>query len=325
MRNMLIYDLSRDMGRYASRTKFVEVNINDNYNGVYVFMEKLKRDNNRIDLSKLTEYENTGDDLTGGYILKIDKADGVETYYDANNSFPSNYVPNGANGGQQINFLYDYPDMDDITSEQKTYISGYVSDFEVALASDDFTDVTLGYANYIDVESFIDFFLLNELSNNVDGFRISTWITKDKNEKRKMGPIWDFNLSFGNANYCGGANSNAWAYKFNERCPGDFWLIPFWWERFLEDPNFVSQLKQRWSELRGSTFSESSIIGKIDAYNMSLTNAGAINANFDKWPVLGAYIWPNSFIGDSHDEEITYMKNWISDRLSWLDTSVSGL
>ena len=326
LRNILIYDLSRDIGRYASRTKLIEVNINDNYNGVYVFMEKLKRDSNRIDLNKLKDDENSGEDLTGGYILKIDKADGASEFvYNVNNSFPSNYSPNGGNMGQQINFLYEYPDMDDITPEQKVYISDYVSAFEAALASDNFTDATLGYANYIDVDSFIDFFLLNELSNNVDGFRLSTWITKDKNEKLKMGPIWDFNLTFGNANYCSGGNSNVWAYKFNERCPGDFWLIPFWWERLLEDPNFVSQLKQRWSGLRGTTFSESNIIGKIDTYDMSLTNAGAINTNFEKWPVLSTYVWPNNFIGDSHDEEVMYMKDWISDRLSWLDTAISGL
>lgn len=326
MRNMLIYDLSRDMGRYASRTKFVDVSINDSYNGVYVFMEKLKRDDNRIDINKLKEDENSGEDLTGGYILKLDKADGFsETFYDLNNSFPSDYLPNNNGSFQRINFLYDTPDMDDITPEQKAYISTYVSDFEDALASDDFADANLGYANYIDVDSFIDFFLLNELSNNVDGYRLSTWLTKDKNEKLKMGPIWDFNLAFGNANYCSGGNPNVWAYKFNERCPQDFWLTPFWWDRLLEDPNFVSQLKQRWSELRAGTFSESNILGKIDAYDLELTNAGAINENFDKWSVLGTYIWPNNFIGNSHDEEVDYLKNWVSDRLSWLDTSISGL
>jgi len=326
MRNMLIYDLSRDIGRYASRTKFVEVSINDDYNGTYVFMEKLKRDSNRIDISKLDETENSGEDLTGGYILKLDKADGFnELFYDDNNSFTSAYLPNNANTGQQIHFLYDYPDMEDITPEQQTYISSYVSDFESALASDEFTSTDIGYAAYIDVSSFIDFFILNELSNNVDGYRLSTWLVKDRNEKLKMGPIWDFNLAFGNANYCGGANSDVWTYKFNERCPGDFWVIPFWWERLLEDPSFVMQLQLRWNNLRSGPLSDMAILGRIDDYHSLLLGSGTIDDNFSKWPVLGTYVWPNNFIGDSHDEEVSYMKDWTSERLTWLDNSISGL
>ena len=182
MRNILIYDLSRDIDMYASRSKFVELSINNEYQGVYVFMEKLKRDSQRIDINKLKEDENSGEDLTGGYILKIDKTAGTnlgEGYNDLN-SFTSPYAPPNASVGQKINFLYEYPDAEDITTEQKAYISSYVSDFENALASPDFADIDLGYAAYIDVPSFIDFFLLNEISNNVDGYRLSTFMHKDK-------------------------------------------------------------------------------------------------------------------------------------------------
>ncbi len=251
MRNILVYDLSRDMGRYASRCKFVELTVNDAYKGVYVFMEKLKRNSNRIDINKLKEDENSGEDVTGGYILKLDKSDNPisETTYTDEDSFPSQYS-SGTNMGQSIRFLYEDPKSEDITSEQKTYISNYINGFEAILASDEFADPLIGYANYMDVASFIDFFLLNELSNNVDGYRLSTFMYKNKNEKLKMGPVWDFNLAFGNADYCAGGESNVWAYKFNERCPGDFWTVPFWWERLLEDPAFVLQLQQRWTELR---------------------------------------------------------------------------
>mgnify|MGYP001954750294 CR=1 FL=1 len=108
MRNMLIYDLSRDIGQYASRTKFIELEINDFYQGVYVFMEKLKRDDNRIDINKLKDDENTGEDLTGGYILKIDKTAGsnLGEGYNDQNSFESAYSPPQASTGQKINFLY---------------------------------------------------------------------------------------------------------------------------------------------------------------------------------------------------------------------------
>lgn len=326
VRNHLIYELSNDIGRYASRSKLVDVYLNETYLGMYVFMEKLKRDSNRIDINKLKDDENTGEDLTGGYILKLDKADGpVESLYTDTNSFPSQAGPLNSTAGQQIYFLYDDPDQDDITPEQKAYISTYVTDFETALASDTFTDPALGYAAYIETASFIDFFLLSELSNNVDGYRLSTWLTKDKNEKLKMGPIWDFNLAFGNANYCGGDANNVWAYRFNERCPNDTWQIPFWWNRLLEDPAFVAQLQNRWTTLRAGVFSETNLYEKIDGYVSQLTTGGAVQANFSRWQVLGIYIWPNNFVGTSHESEIAYLKDWITMRLSWLDTEIAGL
>ena len=327
MRNILIYDLSRDIDMYASRSKFVELTINNEYQGVYVFMEKLKRDSQRIDINKLKEDENSGEDLTGGYILKIDKTAGSnlgEGYNDLN-SFTSPYAPPNASVGQEINFLYEYPDAEDITVEQKTYISSYISDFENALASSDFKDPNIGYAAYIDVPSFIDFFLLNEISNNVDGYRLSTFMHKDKNGKLKMGPIWDFNLAFGNADYCGGGNTNVWAYKFNERCSGDFWLIPFWWDKLLQDPAFVSELKARWNVLRSGSFSETSILAKISSYKDTLEKAGAIDTNFDTWEILGVYLWPNNFVGNSFLEENNYLAGWAMDRLNWMDNAINSL
>lgn len=323
VRNILIYDLSRDIGRYASRAKFVDVTINTTYNGVYVLLEKLKRDDNRIDINKLKEDENSGEDLTGGYILKIDKPDSGA--YNDQNAITSTVAPMNANAGQQIHFLYDTPDEDDITVAQKTYISTYMNDFEIALSGSNFTSTTTGYPAYIDTASFIDFFLLNELANNVDGYRISTWLVKDKNEKLKMGPIWDFNLAFGNANYCGGGETDVWAYKFNERCPGDPWQVPFWWSRLLEDPSFVAQVQARWSALRANELSNSAILGKIDAYETTLTAADAINTNFGKWPIFGFWVWPNNFVGQTYAEEKNYLTSWITDRVAWLDSEIAGL
>ena len=148
---------------------------------------------------------------------------------------------------------------------------------------------------------------------------------KDKNSKLKMGPIWDFNLAFGNADYCNGGDSNVWAYKFNERCSGDYWQVPFWWERLLEDPVYVAMVKSRWNELRAGAFSEERILGKIDTYTNTLNKAGAIDQNFNAWKILGTYIWPNNYIGTTYAEENDYLKDWVKDRLSWLDTSINGL
>ena len=320
LRNVLIYDLSREIDRYASRTLFAELSINSVYKGIYVFMEKLKRDSERIDINKLKEDENSGEDLTGGYILKIDKTAGsnLGSGYNELNSFTTQYLP-------KTYFMYEYPKAKDITIEQKTYISNYITDFENVLSAQNFSDPVDGYVSYIDVDSFIDFFLLNEISNNVDGFRLSTYMHKDKNEKLKMGPIWDFNLAFGNANYCDGGSTSVWAYKFNERCPGDTWQVPFWWGRFLQDPSYVALLKARWQELRGSTFSEGSIMSKIDMYTSKLNKANAISRNFNTWEVLGVYVWPNNFVGNNYQEENLYLKNWIKDRLIWMDGAISAL
>ncbi len=328
LRNHLIYNLARDMGRYASRSELVELNLNGTYRGVYVFMEKLKRDGDRINISKLNPDEITGEDLTGGYILKIDKLSGNNaggSSYNEINSFESSFGPLSASTGQTIKFVYEDPEADVITSEQKQYIQDYMADFEAALAGDDFTDPILGYANYMDVDSFIDFFILNELSNNVDGYRLSTYMYKNKNEKLAMGPIWDFNLAFGNADYCGGGETDLWAYKFNERCTQDFWMIPFWWERLLQDPAFVDRLKQRWSALRGNTLSNDGIKGRIDGFVDRMEAAGSIDRNFQSWNILGVYIWPNGFVGDTYEQESDYLKTWVDDRLAWLDGAIGEL
>jgi hypothetical protein len=120
-------------------------------------------------------------------------------------------------------------------------------------------------------------------------------------------------------------NTNVWAYKFNERCASDFWLIPFWWDRLIQDPAFVAQLKERWAALRGGAFSESAIMAKIDAYSNTLGKAGAISENFEIWDILGIYLWPNNFVGNTYNEEKEYLKGWILDRLSWLDGAINTL
>ena len=327
IRNKLIYDLSNQIGRYASRTKFCELTINNQYMGVYVFMEKLKRDKNRIAIKKLENDDLDSINISGGYIIKIDKSDdenGEQVYNDFN-AFISNYKPNYATY-QSIWFNYEYPKPKDIHNEQKQYINSYFDNFEKALSGINFKDSLSGYRKYIDVESFIDFFILNELSNNLDGYRLSTYLHKNRNEKLKIGPIWDFNLSFGNGNYCNGDKYDTWTYKFNETCSDDFWLIPFWWEKLLEDPYFVNKLKERWNELRKKELSDENIFQMIQNYISILKNeSGGIYRNYSKWNVIGKYLWPNNYVGNSYESEIDYLIKWISKRNNWLDKSINEL
>ena len=327
IRNKLIYELSNQMGRYATKTEFVELTINYEYKGLYIFMEKLKRDKNRINISKLENGDIDEESISGGYIIKIDKSDMEDGSYSDYNSFQSKFdVFGNENGDIRINFNYEYPKPGEIHANQKNYIKNYFYEFESSLASENFKDPNDGFRKYIDEDSFIDFFILNELSNNVDGYRLSTYIQKDRNEKLVIGPVWDFNLSFGNADYCGGERYDVWCFKFNERCLGDYWNVPFWWNRLVEDEKFVIKLKERWNQLRTNVLSDNNLMTLIEEQYSFLNNeTDIINKNFNTWKIFGIYIWPNSFIGNNYYEEIDFLKNWIKNRTQWLDESINNL
>lgn len=325
MRNKFVYDLSNSMGRYASRAEFVEMKLNGIHKGVYVFLEKIKRDQGRVDISKLKDIDISGEELTGGYIMKIDKGHNGGMNYDSNMSFESNYSPLHDDSGLPIRFQYVYPKPDEIQNEQRIYIQEYIDSFESSLASNNFQDPNQGYRAYADVDSFIDFFILNELGNNVDGFRLSTYFHKPKNGKLIMGPIWDFNFAFGNADYCSGGETNVWAYRFNERCGGDGWSIPFWWERLMQDPYFVEKLKSRWNLLRGGILANNSLETQIEEYYTTLSANNAINRNFTIWDILDIYLWPNNYVGGSYNNEFNYFKTWVVDRANWMDNAINSL
>jgi subtilisin-like proprotein convertase family protein len=321
LRNTLAYNFARKMGNYSSRARHCELVINGTYMGIYILMEKIKRDVNRVDISKLTINDNVGADVTGGYIIKIDKSTGS-----GGGGFVSSYPPLSSGNGQTINYLYEYPADDVITPAQQTYIQNYVDSFENALASPTFNDPINGYAKYINVLSFIDLFLINEVAKNVDGYRISTYLHKKKitdDGKLYAGPVWDYDIAFRNANYCEGELFTGWAYQFGNLCGGDASQIPFWWPRFLQDSNFTSILKCRWLELKTTIFNNAYITNYTDSVTNLLNDAQV--RNFDSWPILGAYVWPNpSPIATSYNGEITNLKTWLQNRINWLDNNMPG-
>ncbi len=319
IRNVLIFQLSNAIGMYGSRTDFYELTINDKFLGTYVLMEKIKRDKNRVNISK-----NLDEDISGGYIIKIDKP--PDEGYTSANSFSSKFDTRGSYvGASDIKFLYTYPKSSEISNDQKNYIKNYLNDFEEALLSSNFQDPELGYQKYIDIDSFVDFLILNEISKNIDAYRISTFMHKDKNQKLKMGPIWDFNLGFGNVNYCDAEITSGWSYKFNDVCGGDNWKVPFWWNRLFEDPAFVSKLKNRWSDLRTNILSDQNLQDRIDEITNFLIEHNAPRRNFDKWTIIGKYVWPNNYIGNNYGEEISYLKNWLEKRVKWMDEEINSI
>lgn len=320
MRNVLTYKLGNEMGSWAPRTQFCEVILNGNYIGVYVLMERIKTNPGRVNIDQLDFSDTLDNHITGGYIVKVDKttAGGVIAW-------TSPYTCQ-APGTGPIHFQLHDPALDTIHPLQKAYIQDYITDWEVALKSPTFTDPVNGYKAYIDVASFIDYFLLTELSKNVDGYRISTFLHKQRfSEGGKLvaGPLWDYNIAWGNANYCQGGNTTGWEINFNSICGGSGALQnPFWWNRMLEDSLYANEVNCRWTELRQSTLSDTVLFQFID----SMANLLEIPAqrHYQKWPILGNYVWPNNFIGQTYQEEITYLKNWISNRTAWMDANMFG-
>ena len=310
LRNFLAYELARDMGRYASRTRFCELVINGDYKGLYIFMEKIKRDNNRVDISKLNPDETTGDDLTGGYIVKVDKWDGEN-----NEGWWSDSPLPGFDG---VWYQYHYPEPDDIVDEQKDYINNYITDFELLIASESYNDPDAGYYDQVNLESFIDVSLMSEISKNVDAYRLSAYMYKDKDSedgRLTMGPIWDYNLAFGNADYYAGWDPVGW--QMDADLGEDYFQIPFWWYRIWDDETFRNAFNQRWQELRQTVFSEEYIMNMIDSTIAVIDEAQV--RNFQRWPILDEYVWPNAYVGGSYENEIDYLTDWITDRLEWID------
>lgn len=341
--NFFGYNLFRKMGHYASRTKIVELEINGQYQGVYIFLEKLKRDKNRIDVKKLEAADSDSLSITGGYILKIDKTAGGDlninqpleyfennwaddARYSADISFrsdfniygkPMDFEPFGEpyHSRQYLEtyFLYEYPRADQITEAQKTYIQGYIHDFESALLSDDFSTEHRTYTEYIDLENFADFFIINEICRNIDGYRLSTYMYKDRGEKLKMGPVWDLNIGFFSGDR---VPMDDWVINYNNYVSEDAWMMPFWWPRLMEDPKFRNLLKTRWSDLRSSELSLAEMQSLVDMAAASLRNNGAAERNYIKW---------DRDIGIDWESSIESLKSYLEERVIWMDGMISSM
>lgn len=305
IRNVLAYRLSNRIGRYASRSRFCELVLNGEYRGLYVLLEKIKRDKNRVDIARLDAADTTGEARTGGYIIKIDKWQGENL--------------GGWTSRMGTKYQYHYPHADDIRPEQKIYIWHFMDAFESLMFSPGFADPDSGYPRLLEVDAAVDHFLLNELAKNVDAYRISAFMYKDRDRnggKLTMGPIWDFNLSFGKAWYPEDLFlTGGWQVDYNTHRPWDNLKVPFWWIKLSREPGFVRRAVTRWQALRRGPFHVDSLYASIDTLTERIAEARV--RNFQRWPETARE--------HSYAAEIAQMKQWIAARLDWIDANLEKL
>lgn len=322
IRNVVGYGLWGDLGYYAPRTRFCEVYLVDErgetwvhgYEGVYVLTERVKRDRNRVAIAGLGEEDTEEPAISGGYLLEI--------------MLPSRLDPDEVglpiSGGFVASLVYPRPD--NILPVQQAWIQNYLDDFESDLFGGNFTDPETGYAAYIDVDSFVDYMILQEFFKNRDAFHSSTFLYKDREGPLRLGPIWDLNIAMGYFSFQGLEGTADWLLNQDggpiERSP--------WTARLLADPAFRARFIARWNELRQGPLSARQMNLRIDDAAAGLETAQA--RQFIRWPSLGMTLLPDirflMFAGphpDSHQGELNYLKNWLKDRGEWMDRNLDSL
>ncbi|MEZ5195226.1 MAG: CotH kinase family protein [Bacteroidales bacterium] len=316
LRNFITFYMGSKLDPYCTRVAFCEVIVNNDYKGVYILMEKIKKDENRVSIATLNPEDITGDELTGGYIVKVDKIDPGFVYgVDGWKSIPNPVYPDAMN----ITFQFYYPSAEDIVSQQRNYIQDYILFTENAMTFPSFTDPNIGYNKYLNSGSFVDQMLLNEISKEVDNYRYSTYFYKEKDSdggKLFAGPAWDFNLGYANVDYWPpGIDHTGWLYSMVE--PVD-WGIMFWWKRLMEDTYFRNLAKTRWEPLRQNELSNDNLVYAIDSIVAYIDEAQ--QRNYERWPILGTYVWPNYYWqGNTYNGEVAFFKNWFFNRLyGWI-------
>jgi hypothetical protein len=286
LRNTIVFEMGYISSLdWTPASTFAEVFLNGEYNGIYNITQKVEEDSTRVDL---------GDD---GYLLEIDNIDRIDAddVYITTDQF------------EIINIKE--PDLT-WNDAKYAYIDNLITQFELNLFSGDFADPVNGYAKFIDIDSFIDWFLINEIVKNQDSMSFSSiYLNVIPGEKIKMGPLWDFDLGFGNVDYSDATYTEGFWVRWNP-----------WMERLLQDPAFADKVRTRFAYFKDN---EDYILDKIDQYAEKLK--WSQKENNDKWELFGEYVWPNPVYFDTHAEEVAHLKSWYQARMDWLETALNGL
>ncbi len=293
LRNRVAFELGNRVGlAWSPRMRFVELFINDEYLGTYQLGEGVKVGKDRVAIPELEEDDVSPSEVTGGYLLEVDTRLDGEVFFVTDRNVP---------------FVLDTPEAP--VTEQFTFIQNYVQQAEDAIYSPDFADPSVGYAAYIDVDSFINWYLVNEIMKNNDAiFFSSCWMYKQRDDKLFMGPLWDFDIGAGNVNYNGNDDPTGWWIRHSP-----------WFGRLFDDPAFQARLKARWNELKAEQID--TILDYIEDSAASLTQSAS--NNFQRWPILDQWVWPNAVVTGSYEGEVQYLREWLQTRIAWMDAQIN--
>ncbi len=303
-RNTLMYELYRQIGYYASRSRVVELMINGQYMGVYILNEKIKRSSERLADT---------DSFPKGMIIKLDTPrDNKPGWYSKHKGF------DGA--GYRCYFQYNYPPYDELDTGKILFIQKKINYFEESIANTNDID---SLNKVINVKSFVDFLLLQEFSKNSDAFNLSIYLHLNRQQQVEIGPIWDFDRALGNGVSDRVRFTSGFKYAYADK--DAMHPVPMWWKQLLSKPQFKKLVQERWKDLRLAVLSEHNIYSQLDSITSLIRPVQ--ERNFKVWPVLG--IARSNFHGDpavnTYEKEIADMKNWMHERLLWLDKAFSAL
>jgi hypothetical protein len=298
LRNELAFQLSRSMGmEYTPRSKAVEVELNGVYQGVYQLTEHIRIAPNRVNIPELK----VGDtNITGGYLIEIDGRRGEVFCWNS----PRSGMP----------FCFKNPEtlLDAGWEAHRAYIEQYLTQTEEAIFSSNFADPVTGYAAYLDVDSVIQYFLVNELAKTVDGALDrsafpSTFLYKKRDGKLFFGPAWDFDIAFGNVPQAWGAlDPEGWYIREAS-----------WFTRLFQDPAFAARVTAKWNEWKANGYQQE-LLRYFDTQAVYLNRVQV--QNFERWDILSIQVWPfPTLVTGSYQGEVTAVKAWLRARMTWMD------
>lgn len=298
LRNDLSFAMSRMAGMaWTPRSRDVDVQVNGRYQGVYQLVEHIRIGPDRVNITAMKVTDTSATSITGGYLLEVDERRGEAFCF---NSYMTRMV-----------FCANDPEtlLQPGWEKQRAYVTNFIARTDSAIFGAGFANPATGYAAYIDVESAINYNIIQEVVKNVDGaLRFSGYMYKPRGGKLTFGPVWDFDLALGNVNYDGADLTSGWRSRNAQ-----------WYTRLFEDPAFKARFTARWSELKAA--------GAIDSLQkMVFARSSYLNIvqvrNFERWPILGTYVWPNRVVTGSYDGEVIAMNGWLKDRILWMDGEI---
>lgn len=301
MRDFLSYELSEKLGQYASRCVYCEVIVNGDYKGLYVFMEKIKADNDRVNIEKMDQTCNQYPEVTGGYITKADKTTGGDPV-----AWTMSGYGGGWWGGTSTDFIHHYPKPADITNAQHNYIHGVFNKL-ADVANHHNISITSGIPSVIDITTFVDFMIIAEFSSNVDVYSLSTFFHKDRLGKLRAGPIWDYNLAYGHDEFGNRSLYYVWQFDNNDN------VGPRFWKDLFDTPLFRCYLAKRWFEMTepGQTLNYDVLCARIDEIDAWISEG--VSRDNQRWYQM-----------NQHASEVQSMKTWIQNRINWLNHNIGS-